>query len=526
MILYWMRANTLRTHENPALDVAVHVALEVGAPLLVALHIEDQYPNATARRQLFLLQGAAEVLTELEEAGFSACALIDRDGARGWSSLKQLADMCQLVVTDEPFCTPLIAGLDHFRTIMSPHTPMWAVDTASVVPSALVPVGACHRAYTFEQATRDLQAERLGMEWPAATKGQLPLQVGSEVCKAFSSVAVDLRTAARLDSIVQEMDVDHSVRPVSHTVGGSSKGYRRWESWVSSGGLKTYAQRRNDALDHQGVSRLSAYLNAGMVSPMRIARETANARGAGKSKFLHEFLTWRGVSYAFCYHFPMPAAGPTLAQLPSWSQDTLRRHAHERRSDMPIDKMAAAATGNAAWDGMQLYLRETGELHNNARMGWGKAIAKWAATPEQAIEALVVLNNRYALDGHAPPSYGGLLGCLGLFEGQKREDSILGKVAFKPPKPKYSALALQVQRLTSTGLSVQRHPVVDIQPSDYKDSQASAGAAQVSVPDVQARQQEEAGSEKENSCVQSSQQRPAKRRWAARSSEAMLDVGE
>ena len=31
------------------------------------------------------------------------------------------------------------------------------------------------------------------------------------------------------------------------------------------------------------------------------------------------------------------------------------------------------------------------------------------------------LNNRFALDGHAPPSYGGVLGCLGLFEGPKQD---------------------------------------------------------------------------------------------------------
>merc|ERR1712039_63315 len=130
----------------------------------------------------------------------------------------------------------------------------------------------------------------------------------------------------------------------------------------------------------------------------------------------------------------------TLAQLPKWARDTLQHHALDRRAAIPLEKLARACSGNHAWDGMQRYLIETGELHNNARMGWGKALLKWTTSPEQALEALLHLNNRFALDGHAPPSYGGLLGCLGLFEGPKQEDSVVGKVSYKPPKGKYATM--------------------------------------------------------------------------------------
>ena len=42
-------------------------------------------------------------------------------------------------------------------------------------------------------------------------------------------------------------------------------------------------------------------------------------------------------------------------------------------------------SGDPAWDGMQRYLVETGELHNNARMGWGGAIPRWTASPEEFV---------------------------------------------------------------------------------------------------------------------------------------------
>merc|ERR1712137_1420108 len=115
-------------------------------------------------------------------------------------------------------------------------------------------------------------------------------------------------------------------------------------------------------------------------------------------------------------------------------------HEEDFRQAIPIKQLAAANSGDRGWDGMQRYLVETGELHNNARMGWGKAIARWAPNPQAAIDMLVELNNRFALDGFAPPSYGGLLGCLGLFEGPKQEGKVLGKISYKPPKAKYAAL--------------------------------------------------------------------------------------
>ena len=73
-------------------------------------------------------------------------------------------------------------------------------------------------------------------------------------------------------------------------------------------------------------------------------------------------------------------------------------------------------------------------------MGWGKAVIAWCDSPEAALAALLDLNHRFALDGHAPPSYGGVLGCFGLFEGAKAEQPVYGKVSSKALKGKYSQL--------------------------------------------------------------------------------------
>jgi len=179
----------------------------------------------------------------------------------------------------------------------------------------------------------------------------------------------------------------------------------------------------------------------------RLAREASASSGSGKSKFLNEFLTWRGLTYAWCYHFPMPSSGCTLSQLPKWANETLQKHALDPRTVKDRNQLAQARSGDRAWDGMQRYLVETGELHNNARMGWGCAIPKWAASPEDALRLLLDLNNTFALDGHSPPSYGGLLGCLGLFSGPKGESPIFGKISARPPKMKYAAMPSKISTL-------------------------------------------------------------------------------
>jgi len=436
-VVYWMRL-ALRGHENPALDAAIIAAKALEAPLVVLLQIEDQYPHATARRQMFLLQGAQCAQAELARRGVPVAVQIDRRGHRPEPVLT-LAKSASLVIAEEPFCVPWLSGAEKLQHGEF-QCPVWLIDCSSVVPSALVSKQSCHRAYVYENATRRLHEARISKPWEDAQPQSEPMP---------EDLGVESLNLANTDlaALIAEMDIDQTVKPVEHTIGGSTHGYARWLAWIAAGGLKTYAKRRNESLDVHGVSRMSAYLNAGMVSPLRLAREAAAASGAGKGKFLNEFLTWRGLTYAWCYHYPMASSGCTLSQLPSWASETLRRHASDPRTVLGRNRLAKACSGDRAWDGMQRYLVETGELHNNARMGWGCAIPKWTASPEDAMHTLIDLNNTFALDGHAPPSYGGLLGCLGLFSGPKGESAIFGKVSARPPKAKYAGMPSQIPAL-------------------------------------------------------------------------------
>ena len=59
-VLYWMRT-AVRSDENPALDVAVTLANQLGLMVLVYQAISQHYEYASDRHHTFMLEGARDV---------------------------------------------------------------------------------------------------------------------------------------------------------------------------------------------------------------------------------------------------------------------------------------------------------------------------------------------------------------------------------------------------------------------------------------------------------------------------------
>ena len=73
-----------------------------------------------------------------------------------------------------------------------------------------------------------------------------------------------------------------------------------------------------------------------------------------------------------------------------------------------------------------------GRLHNMLRMLWGKKILEWSPTPEAALDAMVHLNNRYAVDGRDPNSCSGIFWVLGRYDrAWGPERSIFGTIRYR-----------------------------------------------------------------------------------------------
>ncbi len=400
-VLYWMRT-AMRADENPALEVAIRMAAQQRLPLLVYQAISQHDDYASDRHHLFMLEGARDVQMQFLHRGISyVFHLATRDDCG--SHLTTLAEQATIVVTEEMPVDPPRRSLTALASQVA--TPVICVDTACVVPMRLLKRHYT-RAFEFRSATEKLYGERLTREWPDMDFVVRPFDLST-----LPFQPIELQTAD-LPELVSRCEIDHSVGPVVDTQGGSKAGYARWNQFLQTG-LGCYADRRNNALV-DGVSRMSAYLHYGMVSPLRIAREAAAINSAGSEKYLDELLIWRELAYAFCHH---RADHDQWSALPEWAQATLQTHTADPRPALYAwEQLARAQTNDAFWNAAQTSLLRQGELHNNVRMTWGKTILNWTKLPQDALKLLIDLNHRYALDGRDPASFGGLLWCLGQFD--------------------------------------------------------------------------------------------------------------
>lgn len=417
-VLYWTRTAS-RATENPALDTALTVANALGLPVLVYHAVSERYPYASDRHHWFILESMRDLAPAYAARGIAYVCHVERPGHRGpW--LRQLADDAALVVTEHMPVRPL----DEWTHALarSTNTPVWAVDTACVVPMPLVP-RAFDRAFAYRDATAKLRRARLTREWTDV----LPAHPPAEVALPFTPIDP---TTADLATLVAACEIDHAVGPIAETRGGMVAGLARWRAFVDGGGLARYADRRNDAARADGVSRMSPYLHYGMVSPFALAREAASRPGAGPEKWLDELLIWRELAYAFCHHTPEV---DSLDAVPRWAVATLAAHADDARERLTWETLARGESGDALWDAAQQSLLRHGELHNNVRMTWGKSLLSWSRDAAESLARLIDLNHRYALDGRDPSSYGGLLWCLGQFDRPfAPEQPVLGTIRGRP----------------------------------------------------------------------------------------------
>jgi deoxyribodipyrimidine photolyase len=97
----------------------------------------------------------------------------------------------------------------------------------------------------------------------------------------------------------------------------------------------------------------------------------------------------------------------TLDAIPQWARQTLMDHQDDPREAVcSWERLYRGQTGDTLWDAAQKSLLIHGELHNNVRMAWGKAFLNWARHPQDALDLMIDLNHRFALDGNGRENIG------------------------------------------------------------------------------------------------------------------------
>ncbi len=407
-VLYGMQQSQ-RAACNHALEYAIREANALGLPVVVAFGLMPGYPGANRRHYAFMLEGLAETQRSLAERGIR---FLMRAGSIDQVVLA-LAREAALVVMDRGY-TRLQRD---WREAVARAAPCRVVEVES---DAVVPVETAmdHEAY-MAATLRPRIARRLA-------EFMVPVE---EVRPVKSSLR--LRFAGPEVEINEPMTVLNGLRfsggpgPVSGLRGGTSAARVALEHFLRFK-LHHYADQRDDPAG-DGTSGLSPYLHFGQISALEVALAAREAwSGKAADVFLEQLVVRRELALNFAWYNP---DYDRYSGLPAWARKTLAAEAGAPRPAM-YDRSVfeSARTADPAWNAAQKEMVATGRMHGYLRMYWGKKILEWSATPEEAFETALVLNNTYELDGRDPNGYAGVAWCFGKHDRPWPRHPVFGNV--------------------------------------------------------------------------------------------------
>ena len=179
------------------------------------------------------------------------------------------------------------------------------------------------------------------------------------------------------------------------------------------------------------TSQLSPYLHFGHISSLEIAlavQEYASEHKLIVTEFLGELIVRRELAFNFARYGP-PA--DSLSALPTWAQTSLNKHDGDRREQIYTrSQFEAVETHDALWNATQRELLRDGVIQGYYRMYWGKKILEWCASHQEALEIMIHLHDRYALDGRDPNTYTNILWCFGLHDRPWGERPVFGMLRY------------------------------------------------------------------------------------------------
>ena len=418
-VLYWMIAYR-RTRFNFALDRSIFWATELRKPLLIFEPLVCNYRWASTRFHQFVIDGMRENLAALKSAPVTYLPFVEQEPGEAkkvWSEL--VADACLIVTDDYPAF----------------EIPRWIEKVAARSPvlvekvdsNGLFPMRSTERVFLTAHSFRRFLQKQPEPAFPLAD----PLaDLDLPRIRALPTVLEKPAVIDRASSCV-----DQSVGAVAGVTGGASAARERLRAFVSS-----------DAAS----SGLSPYLHFGHISVPEIYQAVTSARRPNSERFLDELITWRELGFNMCAHRP---DYDRYDSLPEWARNTLAKHAGDVRPVLySLDQLEKAATHDSLWNSAQQQLVATGGVENRLRMLWGKKILEWSETPQEALNTMIHLNNKYALDGRDPNSYTGIFWTLGRYDrpwGPERP--IFGLVRYMSSAS--TARKLKAQRSQENGRS-------------------------------------------------------------------------
>lgn len=396
-----------RVRCNRALHHAATLANELGVGLVVFDGVRLDEPFSSPRLVSFLRDGMRDMAAGLANTGAVYVPYIGNDYTYG-----ALTEEACIVVSDESPSVPR-------ETYNVPHC---LVEDNGLLPLAMTD-GPFTTAYAFRRFLHKNLREVL--EFP----GEMP---------HVNPITLTIDWAMDLHGELPTAPMD---TPIVDMVGGEIAAQQQLQAFLER--IEAYPERHHP--DLHAASGLSPYLRCGHISssdvvhqvlaqedwsPSKFGWPSGKRAGwwgvsAAADEFLDQIVTWRELGFVEMYHDP---TARDFASLPEWARKTLDAHRDDPRTDPGMQAIEAGTTYDDIWNAAQQELLQTGVMHNYLRMLWGKKILEWSPSPEEALERMFYLNDKYALDGRDPNSVSGIMWCLGKYDRAWGERDVFGKV--------------------------------------------------------------------------------------------------
>lgn len=440
-VLYWMTAQR-RTQHNFGLQHAIAHCVALNKPLVVLEALRIGYPWASPRLHAFVVEGMRDNGRVLDAIGVTRVSHVEEYAGASRGLLTALAADAAVVVADAFPCFFL-------PKMLTAAADKLDVRLEEVDSNGLYPLSASDRLFTTAASFRRHLQKTITPHLHAFPIAD-PLRadgVASVVRGAVLPERVDAQFSIRVPSDLGALGLTGPA-PVPMT-GGAVAGTARLDTFLADK-LGRYPVDRNLPLNG-AASGLSPYLHFGHVGTHQIMARVFDAEGftpwdtppkatgsrAGwwglseaAESFIDELITWRELGFNRCHNDP--AGYDKYETLPDWARTTLAEHAQDPRPHVyTLAEFEAAQTHDPVWNAAQRQLLEEGVIHNYLRMLWGKKILHWTPDPRVALDVMLELNNRYAIDGRDPNSYSGIFWTLGRFDrAWGPERPVFGKIRY------------------------------------------------------------------------------------------------
>ncbi len=436
-----------RARSNFALQRARDWARSVQRPLVVLEAVRTRYRWASDRMHRFVIEGMRDNAIDFSDTPVLYYPYVEPRAGRGHGLVETLAKDACLVVTDDYPCF----FHPHMIQAVSKSLParLELIDS-----NCLMPLAAMDRTFTVAHSYRRAMQKILPTfleESPQANPLQQRHIEGMVSLKRLPEKITQRWPAADLEALLKadglkKIDIDHDVLPTS-IEGGSHSARKRLRNFVQHQ-LGEYNEQRNHP-DAHGSSALSPHLHFGHLSaheffwalmeacqwnPTKLHKPNGSVQGFWNvnescEAILDQLCTWREIGFNMCWREPNY---DRYESLPDWAIASLEKHTRDQRPHLySLEELEQGKTYDTLWNAAQHQLVREGRIHNYLRMVWGKRFLEWTKTPQQALEYMIELNNKYALDGRDPNSYSGIFWVLGRYDrAWGPERPIFGKIRY------------------------------------------------------------------------------------------------